>query len=56
MTLTPEQQAEFEAVSRLLMEFLNNNCHPHVTVVVSTTHAELSEGVCAFTTMDYVRG
>lgn len=55
MIFTPEQRAEFEAVSRPLVEFLNNNCHPHVTVVVSTTHAELSEGVCAFTTMDYVK-
>ena len=55
MVLSKEQQAQFEAVTRPVMEFLNNNCHPHVTVVVDGTRAELSKGVCAFATMDCVK-
>jgi len=56
MTFTKEQQAEFEQIARKMIAFINENCHPHVTVVISTTHAELSEGVCAFYTEDYVKG
>lgn len=55
MTLNEDQREQFEKAVRPIMEFLNNNCHPHVTVVIDGTHAELSEGVCAFTTMDYVK-
>ena len=55
MTMTEKQRQEFEAVTRPVIEWLNNNCHPHVTVVIDTTHVELSEGVCAFTTHDYLR-
>ena len=53
--MTKEQRDQFEAVTRPVIEFLNNNCHPHVTVVIDPTSAELSQGVCAFTTMDYVK-
>lgn len=52
MTLTVQQRQEFEAVTRPVIEWLNANCHPHVTVVIETTSAELSEGVCAFTTQE----
>lgn len=55
MILTPQQREEFEKVTRPVVEFLNYNCHPHVTVVIDCTTVELSEGVCAFTTMDYVK-
>jgi hypothetical protein len=55
MIPTKEQQASFEEVARPVVEWLNNNCHPHVTVVITTTGAELSEGVCAFYTMEYVK-
>jgi len=53
--MTEQQRTEFEAITRPVIEWLNKNCHPHVTVVVTTTHAELLEGLCAFTTTDYVR-
>ena len=55
MIFTPEQRSEFERVTQPVIEFLNNNCHPHVHVVIDTCRAELSEGVCAFTTDDYIK-
>ena len=44
MTMTEQQRQEFEAVTRPVIEWLNVNCHPHVTVVIEPTKAELSEG------------
>lgn len=53
--MTDEQRAEFEAVTRPVIEWLNANCHPHVTVVIKPTTAELSEGSIAYTTHEYLR-
>ena len=53
MVLSEEQQKNYEEVVRPLIKWLNDNCHPHVTVVVDCSHAELSEGVSSFRTEDY---
>lgn len=42
--MTEQQRQEFEAVTRPVIEWLNANCHPHVTVVIEPTSAVLSEG------------
>lgn len=56
MILTEEQQAEFETLTRPLLKFLCENCHPHVSVLVTPTTAELLEGCCSIgEVMDYVR-
>ena len=55
MTLTPEQLKEFEAVTRPVVEFLNNNCHPHATMTVNCTGAEILEGSSFFRTEDYLK-
>lgn len=55
MILSEKEREEFEAVTRPVIEWLNKNCHPHVTVVVEPTSAELLEGVVAIKTTDYVR-
>lgn len=52
---TDKQKADFEAIARQMIEWLNVNCHPHVTVVIDTTSTELSEGVIALSTNDYLR-
>lgn len=44
MILNEQERTEFEKVARPLVEWLNKNCHPHVTVIVDPTSAELSEG------------
>jgi hypothetical protein len=53
--MTEQRRQEFEAVTRPVIAWLNENCHPHVVVVIDPTSAELSEGVVAFTTNDYLR-
>ncbi|MCK5132090.1 MAG: hypothetical protein KAR40_08070 [Candidatus Sabulitectum sp.] len=57
MIPTEEQRKEFEEVVRPLIEWLNvpENAHPHCHVVVDSTHAELSEGICCFSTEDYLK-
>lgn len=53
---TKEQTAEFEKVARPMIKFLNDNCHPHVSVIVTPTNAELLEGVCSTgEILDYVK-
>lgn len=53
MILSESKRIEFEEAVRPLIKWLNDNCHPHVHVVVDNTRAELAEGVCSFRTEDY---
>lgn len=55
MILNDKQRAEFEVVTRPVIKWLNENCHPHVSVVIEPARAELLEGVCAYPTQDYIR-
>lgn len=55
MILTEEKRKEFEEVVKPVMKWLNENCHPHVHIIISTTNAELSEGVSAIHTMEFVK-
>ena len=50
-----DQKAEFEAITRPVIEWMNANFNPHVTVVIGPTSAVLSEGAIAYTTHDYLR-
>ena len=56
MILTKEQIGEFEKIVRPVMEYLNNPdlFHPHVQIIINGTRAELTEGVAAFITEDYI--
>lgn len=45
---------EFEALARPLIEWLNNNYHPHTSIRIDNTGAELCEGVMSFVTEDYL--
>jgi len=53
--LTEEQRKEFEELSRPLIKWMNDNMHPHAHIVLDNTRAELSEGICAFGTEDYLK-
>lgn len=46
MILNKKQQNKFEALTRPIMKWLNDNCHPHVLVIVTPANAELVESVC----------
>lgn len=52
--ISMEKQEEFEIAARPLVKWLNDNCHPHVTVIVENDGAQLFEGLCSFRTQDYV--
>lgn len=49
MQLTEQQRAEFRELALPLIQFLQNNCHPHVSALIDNQSAELLEGVVAFT-------
>lgn len=41
-----EQQKSFEQAARPLIKWLCENVHPHHSVIVTPTNAELLEGLC----------
>ena len=57
MKLSKTQPAEdFEEIVRPVIKWLNDNYHPHVTVIITPTGAELVEGVQSTgPIMDYVK-
>ena len=40
-----EKEAEFEEIARIMMKYLCENHDPHVSVIITSTHAELLEGI-----------
>lgn len=55
MILSKQQMMEFEAASKPLIKWLNENCHPHVTVIIDCGSANLSEGICRVVVKDYIK-
>ena len=55
MKLTEAQKEEFEKLSRPLIKWLNDNCHPHVTVILTPDRVELMEGFICIPVDDYIR-
>ena len=45
MILTEKHLEELRAAAMPLMQWLNDNCNPHCTVVVDSEHIELLEGL-----------
>lgn len=50
-----KQCQEFEAKAKDLMNWLCEHGHPHMTIIITPTSAELLEGSVAFTTSEFVR-
>ena len=55
MILTTEQRAAFAAASEPLMKWLSETCHPHTTVLLTSTRAELVEGVMGHVTDKFIK-
>ena len=55
MILTEEQRKELEQKVKPVMEWLCKNCHPHVTVIIEPTTAELVEGIATVVTDEFVQ-
>lgn len=55
-TLELTDDAAFEEVARMMMRYLCENHHPHVTVIITPTTAELVEGIKTIgQVLDYVQ-
>jgi hypothetical protein len=54
MGFTDEQKERFELRSRDLIRWLCENGHPHMTIVITPTSAELLEGSIAVQTTEYL--
>ena len=55
MILSEAQRAEFHKAAKPMIKFLNDNCHPHCSVYVDTTRAELVEGIAAVVDESFVK-
>ena len=53
MILSKQQTSEFETAARPLVKWLNENCNPHVTVIVTPARVVLTDGVCSIPIDDY---
>ena len=54
--MTEEKMESFKQAALPLVQWLNENVHPHHTAVVTPTGAELLEGQCSTgTILDYVQ-
>lgn len=43
-----ELRKKFEELSQPLIDFINENYHPHATIIIDSNHAELLEGLMGF--------
>lgn len=55
MTLTDQQIEELKEAAKPLIKWLNENCRPHVTILVEPTGAELVEGVAAVQVTEFLK-
>lgn len=49
-----DKSKQFEELAKPLMKWLNENCHPHTTIIIEQTSAEVLEGAMAFTTEEFL--
>ena len=47
--------AEFEAIARPLIKWLNENHNPHTSIIITTDSAEVLGGEMAFPCTDYIK-
>ena len=56
MIVTTEQRKELMELSKPLIKWLNDNCHPHCSIQLDQSGYELYEGVCSDSTLEYIKG
>lgn len=47
MLLNEKQHSELEKTARPVINWLNDNCHPHTTIIIDNRSAELLEGIAS---------
>ncbi len=53
--MSEEQKDEFERIAKMMMKFLCDHGHPHMSVVIDCNTAQLSEGTIAIQTNEFIR-
>jgi len=53
--MNEDKKEEFTKLANQLIEFLNENHHPHTHIIITNTSAEISEGVLAFENEEFLR-
>lgn len=48
-------QDNFNAVALMGMKYLNNNHNPHTKIIITTTGAEIVEGITAISSENYIK-
>ena len=56
MKISKEKADEMLEKAKPLIEWLNDNCHPHCDIVVTHLSAELKEGVSIVRTEEFLNG
>jgi hypothetical protein len=56
MTLTQELQEAMLEAAKPLIQWLNENCHPHCRALVDVNGVELTEGIACRRTDEFLRG
>lgn len=55
MIIKESERKEFEEAAKPMIKWLNDNCHPHVHVMIDCSSAELSEGVCTILNDEFIK-
>jgi hypothetical protein len=53
--LNSRQTKEMEEAAKPLIKWLNENCHPHVVVIVDPGSAELLEGIARIKCEEFIK-
>lgn len=54
--MNEQQQKDFNKVANSMIEWINKNGHPHMTVIINSDSAEAVEGVICYSTKAHVKG
>jgi hypothetical protein len=55
MNIEQTKREEFKTLSKELIRWLNENCHPHCEIRIDNQSAELLEGQFCVRTMAYIK-
>jgi hypothetical protein len=53
--ISTEQGKNFEEVTKPVIEWLNNNGNPHLSVIITTDSAELVSGEYQYFTSEFIK-
>lgn len=50
-----KRREDFDKAAKPLIEYLNDNHHPHTKIIVDPIHAEIMEGVMSMRTEEFLK-